>query len=130
MRQLRWQPYGLRQDARDHRDLYPPAGLHQFYEPGTARSEKRARSGHPQTVGSLRGQYRPILGESVLLAFLSFVIAIALAALTLPWFNQLAGKTMAFPGRTRFLEPFIDLYPAHRSAGRQLPCVLSFRTDR
>ena len=65
----------------------------------TARSEKRAKEvGIRKTVGSLRrdliGQF---LCESVLLALLSFVFAIALAALTLPWFNQLAGKTMTFP---------------------------------
>lgn len=65
----------------------------------TARSEKRAKEvGIRKTVGSLRGHLiAQFLGESVLLALLSFVFAIALAALTLPWFNQLSGKTMTFP---------------------------------
>jgi ABC-type antimicrobial peptide transport system permease subunit len=65
----------------------------------TARSEKRAKEvGIRKTVGSLRVHLiAQFLGESVLLAFISFVLAIALAALTLPWFNQLAGKTMTFP---------------------------------
>ena len=65
----------------------------------TARSEKRAKEvGIRKTVGSLRGHLiAQFLGESVLLAFLSFVLAVALAVLTLPWFNQLAGKTMTFP---------------------------------
>ena len=70
-----------------------------FMNLATARSEKRAKEvGIRKTVGSLRGHLiAQFLGESVLLAFLSFVLAIALAALTLPWFNQLAGKTMTFP---------------------------------
>ncbi len=51
-----------------------------------------------KTVGSLRGHLiAQFLGESILLASISFVFAMALAALTLPWFNQLSGKTMSFP---------------------------------
>ena len=70
-----------------------------FMNLATARSEKRAKEvGIRKTVGSLRGHLiAQFLGESVLLAFLSFVLALVLAALTLPWFNQLAGKTMDFP---------------------------------
>lgn len=70
-----------------------------FMNLATARSEKRAKEvGIRKTVGSLRSDLiAQFLGESVLLAFLSFVIAVALAALTLPWFNQLAGKNMVFP---------------------------------
>jgi len=70
-----------------------------FMNLATARSEKRAKEvGIRKTVGSLRGHLiAQFLGESVLLAFLSFVLAIALADLFLPWFNQLAGKTMIFP---------------------------------
>lgn len=65
----------------------------------TARSEKRAKEvGIRKTFGSLRGHIiAQFLGESVLLALISFVLAIALAALTMPWFNQLSGKTMTFP---------------------------------
>jgi len=70
-----------------------------FMNLATARSEKRAKEvGIRKTVGSLRGHLiAQFLGESVLLALLSFVFAVTLAALTLPWFNQLAGKTMTFP---------------------------------
>lgn len=70
-----------------------------FMNLATARSEKRAKEvGIRKTVGSLRGHLIiQFLGESVLLAFISFFLAIAMAALTLPWFNQLAGKTMIFP---------------------------------
>jgi ABC-type antimicrobial peptide transport system permease subunit len=73
-----------------------------FMNLATARSEKRAKEvGIRKTVGSLRGHLiAQFLGESVLLAALSFVLAIALAALTLPLFNQLAGKTMTFPWTT------------------------------
>src|SRR5690349_14703024 len=70
-----------------------------FMNLSTARSEKRAKEvGIRKTVGSLRSHLiAQFLAESVLLASLSFVIAVALAACTLPWFNQLAGKTMTFP---------------------------------
>jgi len=70
-----------------------------FMNLATARSEKRAKEvGIRKTVGSLRVDLiSQFLGESILLAFFSFVFAVALAALTLPWFNQLAGKTMTFP---------------------------------
>ncbi len=70
-----------------------------FMNLATARSEKRAKEvGIRKTVGSLRGHLiAQFLGESVLLTLLSFVVAITLASLTLPWFNQLAGKNMTFP---------------------------------
>ncbi|AEV99477.1 hypothetical protein A4D02_26925 [Niastella koreensis] len=70
-----------------------------FMNLATARSEKRAKEvGIRKTIGSLRSHLiAQFLGESVMLACFSFIIAIALAALTLPWFNQLAGKTMTFP---------------------------------
>ncbi len=70
-----------------------------FMNLATARSEKRAKEvGIRKTVGSLRGHLiAQFLGESVLIAFISFVFAVVLATLTLTWFNQLAGKTMTFP---------------------------------
>ena len=70
-----------------------------FMNLATARSEKRAKEvGIRKTVGSLRGHLiAQFLGESVLLAFLSFILAIALAALTLPWFSELSGKLLSFP---------------------------------
>lgn len=70
-----------------------------FMNLATARSEKRAKEvGIRKTIGSLRGHLiAQFLGESVLLAYFSFVLAIVLAACSLPWFNQLAGKTMTFP---------------------------------
>lgn len=70
-----------------------------FMNLATARSEKRAKEvGIRKTVGSLRGHLiAQFLGESVLLAFFSFIIAIALTFISLSWFSQLAGKPMAFP---------------------------------
>jgi ABC-type antimicrobial peptide transport system permease subunit len=70
-----------------------------FMNLATARSEKRAKEvGIRKAVGSLRGNLIvQFLGESVLLAFLSFFLAIILAALTLPWFGQLSGKLLNFP---------------------------------
>src|SRR4029078_6144450 len=70
-----------------------------FMNLATARSEKRAKEvGIRKTVGSLRGNLiAQFLGESVLLAFVSLTLSVVLTALTIPWFNQLAGKTMTFP---------------------------------
>ena len=70
-----------------------------FMNLATARSEKRAKEvGIRKAVGSLRGHLiAQFLGESVLLAFLSFILAIALADLTLPWFSHLSGKLLSFP---------------------------------
>ncbi len=70
-----------------------------FMNLATARSEKRAKEvGIRKTIGSLRGHLiAQFLGESVLLAFLSFILAIALADATLPWFSHLSGKLLSFP---------------------------------
>jgi len=70
-----------------------------FMNLSTARSEQRAKEvGIRKTIGSLRGQLiAQFLGESVLLAAISFVLAILLAALSLPWFSVLSGKTLVFP---------------------------------
>jgi ABC-type antimicrobial peptide transport system permease subunit len=70
-----------------------------FMNLSTARSQQRAKEvGIRKTIGSRRYQLiGQFLGESVLTAFLAFVLAILAAALTLPWFNQLAAKQIAFP---------------------------------
>ncbi len=79
-----------------------------FMNLSTARSEQRAKEvGIRKTIGSLRSQLiAQFLGESILLAAISFVLAILLAALSLPWFGVLSGK-----------DPGISLGPA-RSSGR------------
>ncbi|HET6256732.1 MAG TPA: ABC transporter permease [Puia sp.] len=70
-----------------------------FMNLSTARSEKRAREvGIRKTLGSLRTQLiSQFLGESLLVAFIAFVIAIGLTELSLPAFSQLSGKPMTLP---------------------------------
>jgi putative ABC transport system permease protein len=70
-----------------------------FMNLSTARSEQRAKEvGIRKTIGSLRSQLiAQFLGESILLAAIAFVLAILLAAFSLPWFSVLAGKAMIFP---------------------------------
>ncbi len=70
-----------------------------FMNLSTARSEQRAKEvGIRKTIGSRRYQLiAQFLGESLLTAILAFVIAVAIAALTLPFFNQVAAKEIAFP---------------------------------
>jgi putative ABC transport system permease protein len=65
----------------------------------TARSVKRAKEiGIRKVVGALRtGLMRQFIGEAVLLAFFATVIALLLAALMLPGFNDLTGKQIVFP---------------------------------
>jgi putative ABC transport system permease protein len=63
----------------------------------TARSLQRAREvGVRKTMGASRrplvGQF---LGESVLTAALALVAALVLVALALPWFNDVAGKSLS-----------------------------------
>jgi len=70
-----------------------------FMNLSTARSEKRAREvGIRKTLGSLRTQLiSQFLGESLLVAFFAFVLAIGLTVLSLPAFSQLSGKPMTLP---------------------------------
>jgi putative ABC transport system permease protein len=70
-----------------------------FMNLSTARSQQRAKEvGIRKTIGSRRSQLiGQFLGESILTAMLAFVLAIALAALSLPFFNQLSAKEMSFP---------------------------------
>jgi len=65
----------------------------------TARSVKRAKEiGIRKVVGAVRGSLiRQFIGEAVLLAFFAVVIALLLAALLLPTFNELTGKHIILP---------------------------------
>lgn len=67
-----------------------------FMNLATAKSAERAREvGVRKTMGSMRGQLVwQFLVESVLLALLSTFIAVGLAQLALPYFNDLAGKQL------------------------------------
>jgi putative ABC transport system permease protein len=70
-----------------------------FMNLSTARSEKRAKEvGIRKAVGSLRAQIvYQFFFESLLMVFFSFVFALLLAQLILPFFNNLADKTMSIP---------------------------------
>ncbi len=62
----------------------------------TARSEKRAKEvGVRKAVGSGRKQLiSQFLGESMLIAVLSFLLALGMVAIALPFFNRLTEKEM------------------------------------
>jgi ABC-type antimicrobial peptide transport system permease subunit len=67
-----------------------------FMNLATARSARRAKEvGLRKVVGALRGQLiAQFIGESMLIAFLSLVLAIGVVALVLPAFDHLAGKAL------------------------------------
>ncbi|HYI78432.1 MAG TPA: FtsX-like permease family protein, partial [Chryseolinea sp.] len=67
-----------------------------FMNLSTARSEKRAKEiGLRKTVGSQRFQIiNQLLGESVLITMIAFVIAIAGVMFVLPYFNQISDKSI------------------------------------
>jgi putative ABC transport system permease protein len=70
-----------------------------FMNLSTARSEKRAKEvGVRKTIGSLRGQLiLQFFSESLLTVAFAFVLSMLLAALAMPFFNQLADRQMAIP---------------------------------
>jgi putative ABC transport system permease protein len=70
-----------------------------FMNLSTARSEKRAKEvGIRKTMGSARSQLiAQFFSESVLIVAISFLLAIGLVELALPWFNNVAGKTIDIP---------------------------------
>ncbi|HKZ38012.1 MAG TPA: ABC transporter permease [Chryseolinea sp.] len=67
-----------------------------FMNLATARSERRAREvGVRKSVGSRRRELiLQFMGESTFIAFLAFVVAVLLAQLTLPYYNQLVDKKL------------------------------------
>jgi ABC-type antimicrobial peptide transport system permease subunit len=67
-----------------------------FMNLSTARSERRAREvGIRKVVGAFRGSLvGQFIGESILIAALSFALALLLTHLTLDAFNQLVGKQL------------------------------------
>jgi ABC-type antimicrobial peptide transport system permease subunit len=67
-----------------------------FMNLSTARSEKRAKEiGLRKTVGSQRFQIiNQLLGESVLITMIAFVIAIAGVMFVLPYFNHISDKSI------------------------------------
>jgi len=70
-----------------------------FMNLSTARSSNRAKEvGVRKVMGSLRTHLiRQFLTESILLSIFSFFIALAIAWMALPSFNELAGKNLFLP---------------------------------
>ncbi len=65
----------------------------------TARSEKRAKEvGIRKAIGSLRSQLiRQFYSESFLVAVMSFILAILLVAISLPYFSELLERNLVLP---------------------------------
>jgi putative ABC transport system permease protein len=74
----------------------------------TARSAERALEvGIRKVVGAARFQLaKQFIGESLVISFMAFIVAILLSAVLLPLFNQLAGKEVSTPF---FYHPFYIL---------------------
>lgn len=70
-----------------------------FMNLSTARSADRAREiGIRKVMGSLRSHLvRQFLMESFILSAMAFFLALIIASFFLPFFNQLAGKTLSLP---------------------------------
>jgi putative ABC transport system permease protein len=70
-----------------------------FMNLSTARSEKRAREvGIRKAVGSLRSQLvYQFFTESLLYVFIAFALSLLLVELALPFFNEVADKSMTIP---------------------------------
>jgi putative ABC transport system permease protein len=70
-----------------------------FMNLSTARSEKRAKEvGIRKAIGSVRSQLiNQFFSESLIVAGFAFILAIGLVQLSLPWFNDVAGKKINIP---------------------------------
>jgi len=77
-----------------------------FMNLSTAKSANRAREvGVRKVLGSLRKNLiSQFLIESLLVSFISLVLALLTAALLLPWFNSLAGKEIS---KSLLFQPFM-----------------------
>ena len=80
-----------------------------FINLSTAKSANRAKEvGLRKVVGSYRGNLiRQFLAESLLFCFFSFVLGVILAWLLLPYFNELAAKSLIFPWKEWWLYPLL-----------------------
>ncbi len=70
-----------------------------FMNLSTARSANRAKEvGIRKVMGSYRSHLiRQFLMESILLSFISFLIAVPLVSVLLPFFNELTGRELSLP---------------------------------
>lgn len=80
-----------------------------FINLSTAKSANRAKEvGLRKVAGSYRSNIiSQFLTESILYSMLSFVFALLLASLLLPYFNELAAKNLFFPWKEWWLLPFL-----------------------
>ena len=80
-----------------------------FINLSTARSVERAKEvGIRKVIGAEKNQLAfQFIGESVMLCLIAFLVAVGLTALGLPYFNELAGKTVS---SGIFAEPINILY--------------------
>ena len=80
-----------------------------FINLSTARSANRAKEvGLRKVVGSLRGYLvRQFLTESVVFSLVSFVLALFIAWISLPYFNDLAGRDLAIPWQAWWFFPLL-----------------------
>lgn len=78
-----------------------------FINLSTARSANRAKEvGLRKVVGSDRSDLvRQFLTESILFSVLSFILGLLIAALLLPYFNTLSGKSLTTPWTAWWLLP-------------------------
>jgi putative ABC transport system permease protein len=78
-----------------------------FINLSTAKSANRAKEvGLRKVVGSYRGNIiSQFLSESLLYSVVSFVIGSAMAWAMIPYFNSIAGKSIAFPWMEWWLTP-------------------------
>ena len=78
-----------------------------FINLSTAKSANRAKEvGLRKVVGSMRGNIvNQFLTESLLFSVFSFVLGIAIAAMFLPYFNQLSNKQLEFPWQAWWFLP-------------------------
>ena len=75
-----------------------------FMNLSTARSEKRAKEvGIRKSIGSLRGQLiQQFFGETLMVAMISGVLAVAIVQFSLPWFNSVSDKAITIPWTAPF----------------------------
>lgn len=82
-----------------------------FINIATAKSANRAKEvGLRKVIGSYRIQLiNHFLTESILFSFASFIFGIIIVNLTLPIFNQIAGKSLVFPWTAWWFLPLLLL---------------------
>lgn len=116
-----------------------------FMNLSTARSEKRAKEvGIRKSIGSVRSQLiQQFLAESLLVTSIAMVISLVFVQVSLPWFNDIAGKQTVLPwneplfyiatlGFTLFTGLVAGSYPAFYLSGFDPISVLkgTFRAGR